>query len=425
MSNKVIPLTPISLSEEILDTYLRYFDTQYWLKYPELMRERRDLLTKNSRLLAEVILEPVLSYDAEINLTTTLKKCKVDQKVGENVGRAVFGKYFANEEDVFLREHVATALNTHFSEEGARNIIVTSGTGSGKTEAFLLPVLTRIALEASQWPAQPESHKWWRQVGAKWEPLRKSDTRPAGIRSLILYPTNALVEDQVIRLRRAIRLINESNPQRPIWFGRYTGVTLGGGVAPKSKTERFERDKSEINALDKEFLEFSESFEDKDNLDQFTNPSGAEMIARWDMAAHAPDILVTNYSMLNAMLMRDQENTIFDQTRSWLEESEENKLTLVVDELHLYRGTQGSEVAMVIRNFLQRIGLSPDSKQVRFIATSASMTDVQVGLKFASDFFGAPKDSFVLTSGTPRVVPEVPKFTVAEVKNSKVELTNL
>lgn len=425
MSRKQSPLTPISLSEDLLGTYLRYFDTQYWLKYPELMRERRDLLTKNSRLLAEVILEPVLSYDAEINLSTTLNRCKIDKRIGQYVGRAIFGKYFVDDEDIFLREHVDTAMNAHFSEGDVRNAIVTSGTGSGKTEAFLLPVLTRLALEASTWPAQPESHKWWRQLEARWEPLRKNDTRAPGIRTLILYPTNALVEDQVIRLRRAVRLINESNPQRPIWFGRYTGVTLGGGVEPKSRTDRFERDKSEINSLDKEFLEFSEAFEEKDGLDQFTNPSGAEMIARWDMAAHAPDILVTNYSMLNAMLMRDQENTIFEQTRSWLTESEDNILTLVVDELHLYRGTQGSEVAMVVRNLLQRVGLSPESNQVRFIATSASMTDLEAGRKFASDFFGAPKESFVLTSGTPRTVPPVPKFTVEEVENSQVELSNL
>lgn len=425
MSEKQNPLTPISLSEDLLETYLRYFDTQYWLKYPELMRERRDLLTKNSRLLAEVILEPVLSYDAEIDLTATLKECKIDQTVGQFVGRAIFGKYFDDSEDILLREHVATSMGAHFSNSKVRNAIVTSGTGSGKTEAFLLPILTRLAQEASTWPAQPESHKWWRQLGAKWEPLRKNDTRAPGIRTMILYPTNALVEDQVIRLRRAVRLINEHNPQRPIWFGRYTGVTLGGGVAPKSRTDRFERDKSEINTLDKEFLEFSETFKDKDGLDQFTNPSGAEMIARWDMAAHAPDILVTNYSMLNAMLMRDQENAIFEQTRSWLNASKENCLTLVVDELHLYRGTQGSEVAMVIRNLLQRVGLSPDSTQVRFIATSASMTDIEVGRTFASDFFGAPKETFVLTSGTPRIVPEVPKFTVADVEASRVELGNL
>ena len=425
MANEKSPLTPVALSEDLLETYLRYFDTQYWLKYPELMRERRDLLTKNSRLLAEVILEPVLSYDADIRLSSTLSECKIDDSIGQAVGKAIFGRYFSESEAISLREHVATAMKTHFSTSEARNVIVTSGTGSGKTEAFLLPILTRLAVEAASWSEQPDSIKWWRQLGGKWQPVRKNETRTPGIRTLILYPTNALVEDQVIRLRRAVRLINEINPKKPIWFGRYTGVTLGGGVSPKSSTDRYERDKAEINSLDKEFQEFSEIFEDKESLDQFTNPSGAEMVARWDMAAHAPDILVTNYSMLNAMLMRDQENAIFEQTRAWLNESVDNCLTLVVDELHLYRGTQGSEVAMVVRNLLQRVGISPESKQVRFIATSASMTDIEGGRKFAADFFGAPKDSFVLTAGTPRVVPAVSEFTVDDVVEERIALGDL
>jgi DEAD/DEAH box helicase domain-containing protein len=119
--------------------------------------------------------------------------------------------------------------------------------------------------------------------------------------------------------------------------------------------------------------------------------------------------------MLNAMLMRDQENTIFDQTQKWLESDQENILTFVVDELHLYRGTQGSEVAMVVRNFLQRIGLSPQSSQVRFLATSASMTDVDKGKKFAADFFGAKPESFLVTAGEPKPVP-----TFGATRSSKV-----
>ena len=73
---------------------------------------------------------------------------------------------------------------------------------------------------------------------------------------------------------------------------------------------------------------------------------------RWDMVETPPDILVTNYSMLNAMLMRDHEEAVFEKTRAWLDASTTNVFTLVVDELHLYRGTQGSEVAMVVRNLL-------------------------------------------------------------------------
>ena len=150
-------------------------------------------------------------------------------------------------------------------------------------------------------------------------------------------------------------------------------------------------------------------------MDQFSNPRGNEMLTRWDMASHAPDILVTNYSMLNAMLMRDQENTIFEQTQKWLESDKENVLTFIVDELHLYRGTQGSEVAMVVRNFMQRIGLSPQSAQVRFLATSASMTDIDKGKKFAADFFGAKPESFLVTAGEPKPVPESGQLEASKV----------
>ncbi len=97
------------------------------------------------------------------------------------------------------------------------------------------------------------------------------------------------------------------------------------------------------------------------------------MLARWDMAASPPDLLVTNYSMLNAMLMRDLEDPMFDATRRWLEDDEAHVFTLVVDELHLYRGTQGSEVAMIVRNLMSRLGLDLDSAQPAVIGTSASL----------------------------------------------------
>ena len=112
------------------------------------------------------------------------------------------------------------------------------------------------------------------------------------------------------------------------------------------------------------------------------------MLIRWDMVETPPDILVTNYSMLNAMLMREFEDPLFEQTRAWLAASPDNVFTLVVDELHLYRGTQGSEVAMVVRNLLSRLGLSPDSPQLRCIATSASLSDDSGGLDYLEQFFG-------------------------------------
>ena len=99
---------------------------------------------------------------------------------------------------------------------------------------------------------------------------------------------------------------------------------------------------------------------------------GSEMRSRWDMQSAAPDILITNYSMLSIALAREDEQPLFDQTRAWLASSPEHVFTLVVDELHTYRGTQGTEVAYLLRRLLHRLGLDTRPDQLSVVATSAS-----------------------------------------------------
>jgi len=77
---------------------------------------------------------------------------------------------------------------------------------------------------------------------------------------------------------------------------------------------------------------------DSDARRFFPAMDGAEMWTRWDMQDTPPDLLITNYSMLNIMLMRDIEAGIFDATRHWLESESNHVFHLVVDELHTYRG---------------------------------------------------------------------------------------
>jgi DEAD/DEAH box helicase domain-containing protein len=71
----------------------------------------------------------------------------------------------------------------------------------------------------------------------------------------------------------------------------------------------------------------------------------------------------------------------------------------VVDELHLYRGTQGSEVAMIVRSLLRRIGLAADSPQLRIIGTSASLDASEGGLSYLEQFFGVPRETFRIEAG--------------------------
>src|SRR5690606_15543835 len=108
---------------------------------------------------------------------------------------------------------------------------------------------------------------------------------------------------------------------------------------------------------------------------QRMSPDAAEMFHRWEVQATPPDVLVTNISMLSIMLMRHRDpampgdradSDMFESTRRWLEEDRENNIfQLVVDELHLHRGSAGTEVAYLVRLLLDRLGISPNSPQLR------------------------------------------------------------
>ena len=304
---------------------------------------------------------------------------------------------------MLVRPHQAEAL-VHSLRSGyssGRNPVVTSGTGSGKTEAFLLPVLGRVVAESLSWPEHGDLNAWWGSGDSHWSPVRSLETRPSALRSLILYPTNALVEDQITRLRRSVRAIRELSG-RQVWFGRYTSATMGSGDLPLKSNQRSRDVSNQLREIVRDYdsLARLESID----LNQFSDPRTGEMLCRWDMVADPPDIMVTNYSMLNAMLMRDIEQPIFEKTRAWLSSDAANVFTLVVDELHLYRGTQGSEVAMIVRSLLHRLDLEPDSPQVRCVATSASLGGGEVGYQFLEQFFGIDRAAFHVTAGQPAAI---------------------
>lgn len=401
--------TPLTVYDDLREAYLRYVDTAYWLRDDSLMAERRNLLEAGGALFTEVLLEPVVPYDATVALHDVAAELGLSEKTAELVGTALFGSFTPPGEPVRLREHQADALRRSLragSPDG-RNVVVTSGTGSGKTESFLLPVLARVVDETLRYEPDPPVHEWWAQSPARWVATRGTAVRPPAVRALILYPTNALVEDQITRLRRAIRALGRLDERARLWFGRYTGSTLGGSSLPSpGKAGQTTDVARELSAIVREFdrLAHADSV-DEELLSQFSDPRSGEMLTRWDMVAAPPDILVTNYSMLNAMLMRDLENPLFERTRDWIADG--GTFTLVVDELHLYRGTAGSEVAMIVRNLLNRLGLGPESSNLRCIATSASLTAKDEGLRYLEAFFGVPSRSFFVTAGRPRELSAV------------------
>lgn len=223
--------------------------------------------------------------------------------------------------DRSLYRHQETAIR---KAAAGRNLVVATGTGSGKTESFLLPILDSLLTE------------------------RAAGTLDPGVRALLLYPMNALANDQMKRLRRILAHVPE------ITFGRYTGDTR---YSARDAAEVFERQNPGEPRLDNELL------------------------SRDEMRERPPHLLLTNYAMLEYLLLRPLDMDLFEGEHAghWR--------FLVVDEAHVYDGARGAELAMLLRRLRDRVS---GTEPLRCIATSATVGDDSAAVaRFASDLFDA------------------------------------
>ena len=315
-------------------------------------------------------------------------------------------------------EHQAAAVRRALVED--RSLVIMTGTGSGKTECFLLPILGKLAIEAYETPDV------FRQTSA--------------VRAFVLYPMNALVNDQLGRLRMLFgdeRIVSKFTKWsgRPARFARYTSRTLYPGVRDVKK------DGQRLKAIGDYYVHYIElasgpSSEEQRVAQRLVDelrrrgkwPAKADLLAwygrkgtRWrdhktgdfrrcvtltadpelftrhEVHAAPPDILVTNYSMLEYMLMRPLERPIFDQTRAWLQQNLDERLLLVLDEAHLYRGAAGAEVALLVRRLRARLGIPPERLQI--ICTSASFQNESYASVFGAQLTGKNVASFETIPG--------------------------
>ncbi len=195
--------------------------------------------------------------------------------------------------------------------QSGRNVVVATGTGSGKTECFLLPLLD--------------------------EAIRSGE--PSGVRAILVYPMNALANDQLDRMQS---LIADSG----VTFGRYTSQT-------------------------------------PDEVEARHRPPvcSSERRSREEIRKEPPQLLLTNFAMLEYLLLRPDDQSIFrhGQVRY-----------IVLDEAHSYTGAQGIDISLLMRKLKRRFGES-----LRFILTSATLGDdvpetSQQIAEFASRLTGSP-----------------------------------
>ena len=438
---------PIGAFEKIRDSLILYVKTAFGTQFPEIEQERERLLREAGAFYQEPWIETLPRYlksGKSIDNIQLTDVPKLDEAALQDfkslAACGLVGKYE-------LYSHQVTMLSQALA---GQNMVVTAGTGSGKTESFLLPLFAYLAKESRSWQVPnaeyPHLNDWWKNED--WQnqcnPLVKTkrsfkqsyrvsqrghETRDAAVRALILYPMNALVEDQLTRLRRALDSVeardwfSKNRKGNRIYFGRYNGVTPVAGREQKKtgkpNGEKIEELLKAMKQMQSSVDASIEHFNKTGNNDVryfFPRLDGSEMRCRWDMQDAPPDILITNYSMLSIMLMRDVDKNIFDKTKAWLEK-EDSIFHLIVDELHLYRGTTGTEVAYLLRLLLERLGLYPGHPKLRILASSASLEPKDLdSLDFLKQFFGTEWTSEQIIEGKSEPIPS---FETEEVIDSQ------
>jgi ATP-dependent helicase YprA (DUF1998 family) len=358
-----MPLDAVSAANTTRNSLVEYLLAAYPINDVALRRGFEELLRRPGTIAQDPYLEGNQPYEAGHNLKELVDQGILDQRILE---------LFDAKRPLYV--HQETAIKAAV-QEGA-NIVVATGTGSGKTECFLIPMLQRLL----------------------------QDPRP-GLQALILYPMNALVNDQVKRLRKL--LCKQKDGPNLIRFGFYTSRT------EKTHAKAEEALRRELEGTDrKELL----SMFDASELEKVKRLPSAELarevtkqvmrvqaISREEIWKTPPQILITNYSMLEHMLMRPKERgEIFEKSR--------HLSLLILDEAHTYSGSTGTEVAMLLRRFKLSMGVTERGK-IQSIATSASLGDSsQPGIKqkvsnFVAELFDERFEEKHVIWGT-RVSPE-------------------
>ncbi len=307
-------MQPFGAIEQIKEKYQRFVETSFPIKDKALLQQFRDLIKHDHLLWQEPYISLSRPYLPGSTLQELVQAGYLDERLLSipffHTPKSALGRVYYHQQEAIKR---LTTLRGHQPQ----NTLIATGTGSGKTESFLIPIINHCL-------HHPEP----------------------GIQAIIIYPMNALANDQLTRLRK---LLGGTG----ITFGRYTG-----------DTESRQKDVNE-------------------NIPE-------ERVSRERIQQAPPQILLTNYSILEYLLVRKQDRQIFERPPLRY---------LVLDEIHTYVGVLGAEVACLIRRLKEHAEL--EAGTLCCIGTSATLssekstseTDPSLGLlRFASALFGEPFD---------------------------------
>ncbi len=338
-------MQPIELGREVEQRYRRYLETTFYFRDPDLRTS-----------FTQVLSEGRLSRGPFLEGTPVFKRGRTPRQLFPELGlepEETFLKAVEGDRPLYIHQEEAIRR----ASEG-RNIVVATGTASGKTEAFLYPILAHLYKQSSTQDLGP------------------------GVRALVLYPMNALANDQRERLGVICKHLEMEGSTFQFTFGQYIGET------PENERDSWRHA--------------------QDHLD---NRLPGELVLRCEIRKSPPHILLTNYSMLEYLLLRPDDSPLFDggRARWWT--------FLVLDEAHQYRGSRGTEMGMLVRRLKQRLREGGAMQPFRCIATSATLAeggrDKGGVAKFASDLFGEDFDDQDVILGETEPIPSPARVSLS------------
>lgn len=283
---------PIERSQYINNQYKEYLRSSFEFKTPKLQK-----LFEQQLEVEDLFKGPYVDLNLPFQRGMSLDEMIADGAVCKSfhrLGDMNFERPLYSHQEESIR-HICSG----------RSAIITTGTGSGKTESFLYPILNELMSDV------------------------ENGNREVGVRAIFLYPMNALVNDQIDRVRKILTQCPE------ITYGFFTGETK----------ESIQKD-----------------YREKYGAENDTFIPENELVSREEIRKNPPHLLFTNYSMLEYLLIRPNDYSIFAPERL------NNWKFVVLDEAHSYYGSLGIELSLLMRRLT---GLAP--KKPRFILTSATL----------------------------------------------------
>jgi ATP-dependent helicase YprA (DUF1998 family) len=333
--NPTKSLNPITFTENVVEDFLRYQLTTYSFADPSLHRQMRQLLNLDQTRRTPLLAGPFISLSRSFRKGPTLRS------LGEEGVLHPLLATITGYENVYGHQEKAIR-----SIAAGHTTIVSTGTGSGKTECFLYPIISKaLALRDA---GESES-----------------------ICAVILYPMNALAEDQLGRLRELLCGVGVS-------FGLYVGKT-------PDRTSDVTGPRLPIGSSREDYKATVNELRTRGQGGAVHPPE--ERVSREEMRTpgKAPRILLTNAKQLELLLTRQQDIEMFKDARLDF---------LVVDEAHTFSGANGAETACLLRRLRSFCGKTPEDTVC--IATSATIADASnpaPALHFASRFFGVSEEN--------------------------------